>query len=279
MYICYIDEAGCTGAIPDPTSSIQPVFSIAGIFVNQSKLNSLTNDLLQLKQNFFPNRLPSGSQYYDWMAVEIKGAELRRQARNTSRNDRRFAYMVIGRALEILENHSVKLVGRVYVKKIGEQFNGAAVYTKSVQSICESFQEFLVRMHSSGIVIADSRNKPKNANVAHSIFTQRHRAIGDPYSHMVELPTFGHSDNHAGLQFADLLCSSLLFPIAAQVCISPHLTNQLHCSPHYLNLKSRYGERIKNLQFRYQDPSTTYWYGGLKLSDPMSKNTVKSLFS
>jgi hypothetical protein len=28
------------------------------------------------------------------------------------------------------------------------------------------------------------------------------------------MPTFGHSENHAGLQLADLVCSALLFPMA-----------------------------------------------------------------
>jgi len=278
MYICYIDEAGCTGALPDINSSIQPIFAISAIFLHQTRVNALTNDLLQLKQRFFPNHLPVGSLYHDWMTVEIKGSELRRKARSSNRNDRRFSYMVIGKALEILEHHGVKIVGDVFVKQIGGNFNGASVYTSTVQSICTTFQKCLIQCDAKGIVIADSRNKPKNANVAHSIFTQRHRAGGSPYDRLIELPTFGHSDNHAGLQFSDLICSSLLFPIASQVCISQHLTNQTHCSPYYLNLKTKFGHRLKSLQFRYQDQTTKYWYGGIKLHDPINYFNAPVLF-
>ena len=33
MYICYIDESGCTGELPDINSAIQPVFVLAGVFI------------------------------------------------------------------------------------------------------------------------------------------------------------------------------------------------------------------------------------------------------
>lgn len=277
MFVCYIDEAGCTGALPDASSPIQPVFALAGTFVKESHVKSLTNDLIQLKQKFFPKQLPAGSLYHDWMTVEVKGSSLRNMARSNSRNDRRFAYMVIGSALDILEKYQVKLVGRVFIKPIGGQFNGSAVYSSTVQGICKSFQRFLATKSDTGIVIADSRNKPKNANVSHSIFTQRYSAGGDPYARLVELPTFGHSDNHAALQLTDLLCSALLFPIAAQVCASSSLTDQTHCSHHYLNLKARFGERLKDLQYRYQN-GNGWWEGGVTLADPISKLNASALF-
>lgn len=277
MFICYIDEAGCTGALPAPSSAIQPVFALAGTFVKESHIKSLTNDLIQLKQRFFPKHLPTGSLYHDWITVEVKGSSLRNMARSKSRNDRRFAYMVIGSALDILEKHQVKVVGRVFIKPIGGQFNGSAVYSSTVQGICKTFQQFLAAKGEAGIVIADSRNKPKNANVSHSIFTQRYAATGDPYSRLVELPTFGHSDNHAALQLADLVCSALLFPIAAQVCAAAHLTDHTHCDPHYLNLKTRFGERLKDLQYRYQN-NKNWWEGGVTLADPLNKLNASALF-
>lgn len=277
MYICYIDEAGCTGALPDPASAIQPIFSIVGLFVKQSHIKPITKDMLQLKQRFFPARLPPNTLYHDWIGLEIKGSELRKMARNKGRNDRRFAYGVIGEALKILQSHDVKLAGRTYVKQIGGAFNGAAVYSSTVQGICQTFQQYLVDVNGKGMVIADSRNKPKNANVSHSIFTQKFRAGGDPYSKLIELPTFAHSDNHAVLQLADLVCSALLFPIAAQVCASPHLTQQMHCDPNYLNLRTRYGETLKNLQYRYQTQDG-HWHGGMSLNDPINRFNASKLF-
>lgn len=277
MYICYVDEAGCTGAIPDPASSIQPVFALAALFVRQSHVESITGQWIQLKQRFYPKLLPAEAMYHDWMTAEVKGSDLCKMARSTSRNDRRFAYGVIGEALRILTAHDVKLCGRVYVKPIMGRFDGAAVYGATVQGISEVFQHYLEEKDTRGIMIADSRNKPKNANVSHSIFTQRYRAGGDPYERMLELPTFGHSDNHACLQLADLICSALLFPIAAQVCCAGRLTDHTHCHTNYLNLRERYGEQIGGLQYRYRD-TKGWWFGGLQLVDPVGEYRTPTLF-
>lgn len=276
MYICYLDEAGCTGALPSANTAIQPIFVLGGIFVAEAAIRPLTLDLLALKRRFFPNLLSATSLHHDWMAAEIKGSDLRRKARSSNRNDRRFAYGVISAGLAILKAHDVQMASRIYAKPIGGSFNGSAVYTSTVQSICSVFQAYLDSKQSRGIVIADSRNKGKNANVSHSIFTQRFRSAGDPYPSLLEVPIFGHSDNHAGLQMMDFLCSALLFPIAAEVCMSAHLVDKTHVSPHYLTLKTKYGSDIKDLQYRYQDPKGC-WRGGLTLIDPMNKFAAKNL--
>lgn len=273
MQICYLDEAGCTGSLPDAHSSIQPVFVLGGVFLDREKVRKATDQLLQLKQKFFPKMLPTEALYHDWMAAEIKGSDIRKKARSTGRNDRRFAYGVIDAGLSILEEVDAKFVANVFIKEIGKPFNGSAVYTSTVQSVCKTFQVYLDQKKTNGVVIADSRNKGKNANVSHSIFTQRFRAGGDPYPSLIEVPTFGHSDNHAGLQLMDFICSALLFPMAAQICCSTYLIDQTHLSLHYTNLKSRYGARLDKLQFRYKDTSG-WWHGGLKLRDPVNKQNA-----
>jgi hypothetical protein len=67
------------------------------------------------------------------------------------------------------------------------------------------------RQDDLGFVIADSRMKRVNTQVSHSIFTQKFRTTGDTYDGIVEVPAFSHSDNHAGLELADAICSALLF--------------------------------------------------------------------
>ena len=84
MYICYLDEAGCTGALPSASSPIQPVFVLGGLIVDQQCVKTMTADLLVLKQRFFPNLLPAVSLYHDWMAAEIKGADIRKMASRLS---------------------------------------------------------------------------------------------------------------------------------------------------------------------------------------------------
>ncbi|HBX40805.1 DUF3800 domain-containing protein [Vibrio sp. 1733] len=277
MHICYLDEAGCTGALPSSNTQIQPVFVIGGLFIEESQIPSMTQDLLALKRRFFPNLLPAATLHHDWMKAEIKGADLRRKARSNGRNDRRFSYSVVTETLDIIQRHDGRIVSRIYAKPINDLFNGTSVYTYSVQSICSTFQNYLEEKESRGIVIADSRNKGKNASVSHSIFTQRFRAHGDPYPGLLEVPTFGHSDNHTGLQLIDLVCSSLLFPIAAEVCMSAHLTDRTHLSPHYLELRRRFGANLKSLQHRYQDDNGR-WHGGVTLSDPINRFSATQLF-
>ncbi len=278
MHICYLDESGCTGMLPAVNSPIQPVFVLGGVILDQQSIRAVTGALLALKQRFFPNLLAAGALYHDWMAAEIKGADIRKKARSSSRNERRFAYTVIDAALKILETHKARIVARVYVKPVGAAFNGAAVYTSTVQAVYATFQEFLSAIHSIGLVIADSRTKGKNAIVSHSVFTQRFKAAGDPYPALAEVPTFGHSDNHAGLQMTDFICSALLYPIAAQVCCAGHMTDITHISEHYDNLRTRYGERVQNLQFRYRD-GDGHWRGGITLVDPVNKLSAKALLS
>lgn len=269
MHVCYLDEAGCTGAMPNNNSPIQPVFVLGGLFVEESKIFPMTHDLLALKQRFYPNLLPAKSLYHDWMALEIKGSDLRRKARSTNRNDRRFSYQAIAAGLKILKDADAKVVAHVYSKGIGKPFVGSSVYTSAVQSTCIAFQHYLNSSSSRGILIADSRNKGKNANVSHSIFTQRYSTAGDPYPALLEVPTFGHSDNHAGLQMMDFICSALLFPIAAEVVMSQHLTDKTHVSPYYLKLRERFGQDIDNLQYHYSDKKRKRQ--GIQLHDPINK--------
>ncbi len=276
MYVCYVDEAGCTGALPSASSSVQPVFIIAGIFLPADQISSVTRAFIALKQRFFPNRLPQTSRHLDWIKLEIKGADIRRMARSTVRNDRRFAYGVIQETLSILTDHQAKIVGRVFVKPIGGDFDGTSVYSRSVQRICADFSHFLEGVNDFGIIIADSRNKAKNANISHSVFTQMYRVQGNPYSKLVEAPTFGHSDNHAGLQLTDMVCSALLFPIVAELCCLIHMQDTTHCHAQHATLRTRYGEKLRRLQYQYERHQGLG--GGISLSDPLNGFRAVRLF-
>lgn len=280
MHICYIDEAGCTGRLPDPTSAIQPVFVLAGVMLPHQSIKAATVDWINLKQRHFPGLLGGNAspRFHDWMAAEVKGSELRKRAKHTGRNSRRFASNVLNDILGLLERYHARIAGRVFVKPIGGLFSGIPVYTSTAQGICTTFQNYLQHHEAEGFIIADSRNKPANASLSHSIFTQRHRAAGDPYPSIVEAPTFGHSDNHAGLQFADIVCSALLFPIAAQVCSAAHLTNHMHCDEHYLDLRDRFGARLKALQWLYTTGPAQV-SGGITLKDKLNGHKASMLFT
>ena len=104
----------------------------------------------------------------------------------------------------LLRRHRVSVVARVWIKVPGSPFEGTAVYTSSIQGLCTYFEHYLKECDDSGLCIADSRSKSKNLRVSHSTFTQKFSAVPN-YERLVELPTFGHSDNHVGLQVCDIV--------------------------------------------------------------------------
>lgn len=283
MHICYIDEAGCTGMLPSAVSDIQPVLAIGGIIVDQTRLKSLTLDFLDLKRRYFPgatlpgNRKPTTPM--DWGLFEVKGADIRNMLSDYTRKPfapRRSALSFLSDFIALLEKHHVRLLGKVLVKGITLQIKGMAIYTMALQEICHTFQNFLTSVKDEGFIIADSRNKEQNAQVSHSIFTQKFKFTGDEYGRILEMPTFGHSENHAGIQIADLLCSAFLFPMAVDAFCTGILTS-CHCRGNdYRELRYRYGGTIMSLQHRYQ--SGGKWYGGIRIQNRLSTVTVGSLF-
>ncbi len=171
----------------------------------------------------------------------------------------------------------MQLVTRIWVKEMRVSFKETSVYTSSIQAICGYFEQFLSEHDDFGFCIADSRNKSKNVSVSHSIFTQKFQTSTSNYSKMLELPTFGHSDNHAGLQMCDLICSALLFPIACEAYCSGYVSN-VHVQPNAKELRTKFGTRLKTMQYRFQDAEGHY-KGGVVVSDPVGKQNATLMFN
>jgi len=90
---------------------------------------------------------------------------------------------------------------------------------------------------------------------------------------MLEMPLFGQSDNHAMLQICDLLNSGIVFPVACETYCTGYVTS-VHVSPEYAVLRTNFGARLRNLQYRYKDPASGFWQGGLKVVDPLGHKNV-----
>lgn len=149
------------------------------------------------------------------------------------------------------------------------------MYTYSIQALCKSFQNLLELENNHGIIVADSRNPYQNVGVSHSIFTQKFKATGDAYGRILEMPVFGHSENHVGLQLADILCSALLFPMATFTYCTGYM-NSVHVHPKYKLIKERYAARVMNLQHRYLDQGR--YRGGITVNDQIAQRTGGELF-
>ncbi len=277
LQLCFIDEAGDLGVLGNPPApNDQPVLAIAGLFIDAAKLASLTNDYLNLKQRFFPNLNYRSTQRLDRILPEIKGAEVRRNAIRGNARQRSHAIGFLNHIVSLLQRHEVRIVARIWVKALGSPFRGTAVYTSSTQSLCTYFEHYLTQCDISGLCIADSRSKGKNLSVSHSIFTQKFSADQN-YEHLVELPTFGHSENHAGLQICDIVCSALLYPIVCFAYCTGYVNN-VHVQPGASRLRDRYGRKLKEFQHRHYDIGAKRYVGGVVVSDNADRRSGALMF-
>lgn len=268
-YICYIDEAGCSAPLPARKTDIQPLLVVAGLVVHQEALPLLTREFLTLKRTYFPGSFTS-PHLLDDVREEVKGSDLRsaiRKKGHKARTQLRF----IDDTLGLLERYSCRVLASVWIKGVAMPFKSRETYTQSVQYACKAFQSFLKHKDSQGFVIADFRTTQLNDQVAHSIFTQKYRAKGDPFDRVIELPTFGVSNNHVGLQLTDVLCSALIFPIASSVYCFGHVSG-VHVNGRDLVARRRYSKRLKKLQFKV-DAGWSVW-----VSDKHQKRSSADLF-
>lgn len=184
--------------------------------------------------------------------------------RDRSRDQRRQASRFRAELLDLVRAHECRVLGRVWVKEPGKGLDPAATYCYAVQDISKHFSQYLQWRSSEGLVIADGRGHRPNVGTAHSIFTQKWRIAGDPYPAMAEVPLFAESNNHAGLQLADLLASALVFPMAAAAYGAG--AGSVHASPRYEEVRRSFGGQLRAVQYRYRDEAGR-WRGGLVVSD------------
>lgn len=274
----YVDEAGDLATLNSPAGkNDQPVFILAGLIIESNKVRSFTAEYLAVKRRFFP-KLTTSKHHFDWMLAEVKGASLKKSALSTSNRDqRRHARLFLGAIIELVEKHECRLTGRVWVKEPKAMIKQTAVYTFSVQSLCEAFDHFMEVNNSHGVCIADFRTQSLNRRVAHSLFTQKH-GFAESYPRLEEIPVFGDSNNHAGLQVCDLLVSGILMPIACAAYCGGRVNN-VHVQQKALELRTLFGARIKALQHRYIKPGTTKHCGGISVSDPVGKKSGSHIFA
>jgi hypothetical protein len=248
---------------------------LLGLIIDAASVPAITRDFLALKRQHFPGRFAS-PHALDHILTEVKGSEILQMTRSQSRNKRRQADRFRDGLLTLVEQHDCRIVGRVWIKEPGKPMDPEASYCYATQDISKHFSQYMASENEVGILIGDSRNHGTNLKVAHSIFTQKWRTAGDPYSALREVPLFAASDNHAGLQIADLIASTLIFPMAA-AAYSPMKVHHVHSSSTYQHVRTMFGRRVMPLQYRYRDHDLR-WRGGLVVSDRVGHRSGSLLF-
>jgi len=276
MDFCFVDESGSAETLDPVQPSSTPLFVLVGLLVPGEKLRDLNWDFLQLKKEFNPSL--ANVRLSELIQTEVKGSDLRADLRSGNRNRERRAVGLLDRTLKLLAEHECSIVGRVVVKDPLLPMQDSAVYSSACWWVCRTFHEYLDQTNRQGLVILDSRTKVKNTPNAVGIATQMYRTGGDPLRQLVEVPVFGHSDSHVALQIADLVASALVFPAACAAYSMQHSWNH-HANPAYLGVRSRFGARLKKLQFRYYDPNSGTWRGGIHATGATMNLSAALLFA
>ncbi len=272
-----MDDAGDLGTVGSPPHhNDQPVFALSLLLVSHTKLSALVPEFIQLKRNFFPGLCPPTSHFLASVLPEIKGADLRKDIARGNRNQTRHAIRFLSAVLDLCDRNEVRVCSKVFVKAIGQPNQHTSVYTASCQNLFRTFDHYLTTAGDVGFCIADSRTKGLNVPVAHSIFTQMFSTKQAQYPRIVELPTFGHSDNHVGVQLCDLLTSALIVPMTIHTYCTGHVSN-IHVQQGYSKIRALFSNRLKELLYRYRDTHGA-WRGGITVSDGILHRTSSTLF-
>lgn len=277
MHLCFIDEAGDTQLLTSTTCGHQPLLVICGLLIDANSVEPLTNELIALKLKHFPGRYTSTTHKLDVLIDEIKGEKLRYQIRtnNISGSIVKNCFLYIDGIFDLIKKYEIKIVGRIWVKEIGRVLDPRAVYTITIQGIAQRFERYLAKNNAEGLIIADFRDTTQNSYVAHSIFTQKFKRSGDAYPRIRETAVFGISKNHACLQIADIICSTILYPSAARTYCHPTITG-VHTHVSYSAIKYRYRRRLMHAQFHYTEYMQTF--RGLSVQDGIGDRNMQALF-
>jgi hypothetical protein len=254
MQLCYVDESGKAATLTRARSEDQPVVVIAGISMPEAHLTKLTHEWIELKRTYLPDIVHHRSRpgWLDGILTEVKGTTLRRGFRSTATGrQRKQAIGLLDGMLRLLELHDCRILGRIWVKQLDVPIDGMAIHFSSLQFICGAFHAGLGD-EERGMLVVDSQTYQHNHRLAHSVFTQRF-ASTPSYRRLLDLPVFAHSDNHAGLQVADLLCSGVLAPIACAVYGDQHTAWNRHCDVGFLEIRERYGGRLERLTYDWDN--------------------------
>ena len=170
----------------------------------------------------------------------------------------------------LLKRHDVSMVARIWTKAPSSPFKATAVYTSLDSGPVYVLRALSGRTRQPRVV---HRRQPQQEPEGLPLNLHpevQHRA--ENYERLVELPTFGHSDNHAGLQICDIVCSGLLYPIACYAYCTGHVNN-VHVQSGASRLRRRYGQQLKELQHRYYDVEEGRHVGGVVVSDYLNQRS------
>ncbi len=279
MQLCYVDESGKAQTLSRSTPDHQPVFLIGAVVIPDEQLTRLTHGWIEIKRQYNPSIATVGLGWQDAIQHEIKGTTFRRAFRSgATMRRRKNALGTIDQTLKLLSEVDARLISRIWVlEEDVEISNPVGMYAHALQFVCGAFHDGLAK-DERGMVLVDSQTHHHNHRLAHSLFTQRF-AKQPKYRQLVDMPVFGHSENHAGLQVADFLCSALLAPIACGAYCGRYSEWNTHAESGYLALREHFGQRLKDLTFTFKPEGSTEEKPSVVTADPVTKRGARLMWA
>lgn len=279
MQLCYVDESGKAETLTEADGKQQPVFVVGGVTLPERKLTAVTHEWIDLKRRFNPAIVRRGQRgWLDGILEEPKGTTLRRGFKAAATNRRRKNSIgFVDGMMKLLERHDARIIGRVWVKQLDVENEEMVIHASSLQFICAAFHAGLAE-DERGMVVVDSQTHQHNYKLAHSMFTQRF-GRNPPHPRLVDLPAFGHSENHAGLQIADVVCSGILAPLAAAVYAGRYEAWNTHCDSGFLDIRDRFGSRLRALTFEWFNAKHNKTTRSVVVHDPIGKRGTRLLWA
>ena len=248
-HICHIDESGDFGPLLSASANVQPVLAVVGVIAPKSKIAQMEGDFARLRTTSKLLKSRRSFRGQNRPSPEDKGHELRRELRSDNAKRQNGALAALDATLDLLERAGARVAGCVHIKPVDAEFNGEHAYVSSVLSIAANLHRVLEAetpgktreaARQEGEIICDKQRQAENA--IRRAFHRRELPV----------PAFGNSEQSAGIQIADWLCSALVAPLAA----ARLLPESRHADPRYLALAE--GEnsawaRLARMQFPFDD--------------------------
>lgn len=214
MFLIYADESGSTDRHSEPLLSGQtPIFVLGSLLLHADAWRSVDRAYRDLKRRFFSKEIGTGrAELY-----EIKGSDLVKPSNKENR--RRHTFM--RRVLTMCSENRMAGFAVAFRKNAIHPTSRVSMYNMALQYMSERFSCFLEEtqagltpgfdaQHAQGIIVADSRMRNLDFNVAtsHLSFIFGH-PVGQRCLRIIEAPTFTHSQLSVGIQLTDIFAACL----------------------------------------------------------------------
>ncbi len=203
MYILYVDEFGHSGAWDpaDPNHCHHPLFGLAGLCLEGSRIKDFDRGYLRLKQSFYRAEIVRAASQSGLRPERYEPKRLR------SRRDRRFAVAVLQ---HVKACHGI-LFARGVVKRVGlANHHEKALYTSTTQGLMQQYERYLrqvaSRARGRGIIVLDERSGGQDENLLASAQSHLYSSAVHPFERLIEVPLLVPSDWYHGVQAADTVC-------------------------------------------------------------------------